>query len=332
MAEIKEVKRVPESEDYKTKRWRKQARLQNVGIYARVSTNRKAQLHSMAAQVSELTRFVADRPDWLLTDIYLDFDSASGVKMRDEFERMISDAKRGKMDILITKSVQRFGRNTEENIEAMRTLVASGVVLYFQIEGISSDQPDSELQVTLYSALAQADNASRREDRMWGVTQKAQNGTSGMYTRACYGYTKNVDGVLSIDNSKAEVVKMIYRAYLNGASISGIKKMLEEKEIPSPSGGETWSARTIDMILSNEKYYGNIILSKTVMVGYPNSVRKDNSTGAYRERYCITNGVDSIIDEETFQKVQEEKKRRSNFEEGPDGKHRKKTKYSSKRE
>ena len=252
--------------------------------------------------------------------------------MRSEFYRMIDDAKNGKIDVIITKSVQRFGRNTEENIETMRTLVASGVVIYFQIEGISSDQPDSELQATLYSALAQADNASHREDRMWGVTRKAQDGTSEMYKRACYGYIKNPEGVLAIDKEKAAVVKEIYSMYLNGASISGIKKTLEERHIPSPSGGDKWSARTIDMILSNEKYYGTIVLFKTVMVGYPFSVRRDNSTGAYRERYCITNGVESIIDEETFHRVQEEKKRRSSYEEGPDGKRRKTTKYSSKRE
>ncbi len=138
-----EITQVPEPVQQKLKRAK--SRIRRVGIYARVSTNRKAQLHSMAAQVSELTRFVSNRPEWKLTDIYLDFDSASGTKMRSEFYRMIDDAKNRKVDVIITKSIQRFGRNTVENVETMRTLVESGVVVYFQIEGIASDQPDAEL-------------------------------------------------------------------------------------------------------------------------------------------------------------------------------------------
>lgn len=163
-----EVTKIPEPTQQKLKKAK--ARIRLVGIYARVSTNRQAQLHSMAAQVSELTRFVSNRPEWKLTDIYLDFDSSSGTKMRSEFYRMIDDAKNRKVDVIITKSIQRFGRNTVENVETMRTLVESGVVVYFQIEGITSDQPDAELQATLYSALAQADNASHRDERAWGVT------------------------------------------------------------------------------------------------------------------------------------------------------------------
>ena len=128
-----EVTKIPEPTQQKLKKAK--ARIRRVGIYARVSTNRQAQLHSMAAQVSELTRFVSNRPEWKLTDIYLDFDSASGTKMRSEFYRMIDDAKNRKVDVIITKSIQRFGRNTVENVETMRTLVESGVVVYFQIEG-----------------------------------------------------------------------------------------------------------------------------------------------------------------------------------------------------
>ena len=302
-----------------------------VGIYARVSTSKKAQLHSMSAQASELTRLVARRTDWKLTDIYLDFESASGAKMRDGFYRMLEDAKNKRIDVLITKSVQRFGRNTEENITALRTLVSSGVVVYFVLEGIVSDQPNAEFMASLYSALAEQDNASHREERLWGIKRKAENGTSEMYRRVCYGYYKNKDGVLVIDREKAEVVKSIYSAYLNGASISGIKKMLENKQIPSPTGGEKWAARTIDLILSNEKYYGTIVLFKTVTIKHPYSVRVSNREGNFCDRYVVTNGVDAIIDEETYQRVQEEKKRRSSYEEGPEGKQRRKVKYSSKK-
>lgn len=300
-----------------------------VGIYSRASTNRKTQLYSMSAQVSELTRLVCGRTDWKLTDIYLDFDSASTGGMQSEFKRMLSDAKAGKLDLIITKSIQRFGRNP---VESMRTLVASGTAVCFRIEGITSDIPELELQAALYSALAQAESGQDRQEGAWGVTHEARDGTWEMYKRACYGYTKGRDGALSIDRDRAEVVREIYTAYLGGSSISGIGSMLEERHIPSPTGGEKWPARTIDMMLSNAKYYGTIILFKTMMLGYADSIRGNAPAGAYRkERYYVTDGVDSIIDEETFRMVQAEKNRRSNYEEGPDGKQRKKTRYSSKR-
>ena len=304
------------------------SRLCRVGIYARASTNWKTQLYSMSAQVSELTRLVSGHSDWKLTDIYLDFDSTSVNEMQSEFRRMINDAKDRKLDLIITKSIQRFGRNP---VESMRTLVASGAAICFRIEGITLDIQSSELQAALYSTLVQADSISDRQEGSWGVTHEARDGIWKMYKRACYGYTKSKNGALSIDRDKAEVVKEIYTAYLSGTSISGIKRMLEERHILSPTGGEKWPARTIDMILSNEKYYGTIILFKTVMMGYVDSIRANSPAGVRLERYYITDGVDSIIDEETFWMVQAEKNHRCSYEDGPDGRQRKKTRYSSKR-
>lgn len=310
-------------------KFKKQA-FSRVGIYARVSTRTAAQLHSMASQVSELTRFVSSHPDWELADIYMDFESGSGAVPRGEYARMINDAAAHKIDIVITKSVQRFGRNSEENLVTMRALLSAGVVVYFQVEGYSSDMPEAELQTSLRSALAAADNAARREDRMWGVRRKIEDGTSELYKRPCYGYKKNADGVLLIDWDRAKVVRDIFKWYLEGKSIWGIKKELEEKHIPSPTGKENWPMRTIDLMLSNEKYIGKIILFKTVMVNYPYSIRRDNTNSALREQYCMTNGVDAIIEESVFDAVQEEKKKRSTFSETDGGRTRRVTKYSSK--
>lgn len=282
----------------------------------------------MAAQVSQLTQFILARRDWALVDVYMDFDSASGSKMRDNFYRMIDDAKAGRLDYIVTKSIQRFGRNTEENLTAMRTLLDSGVVVYFQIEGFASNDPEAELEAALFSTLAGADNASRREDRLWGRQRRIENGTSGLFRRPCYGYTLADNGVLVIDKNKADVVRKIYDSYLSGMSISGIKKMLEEEKIPSPSGGKTWAARTIDLILSNEKYYGTIILFKTITINYPYTVRKDNRDASLHDQYCMTNGVSAIISEEEFKAVQEEKKRRNPYDENGN---RKPQKYSSKK-
>ena len=218
------------------------------------STTKKAQLHSMSQQVSALTQWVHDQPWWELVDIYLDFDSASGMKMRSQFERMIDDAKNHRIDLIVTKSVQRFGRSTVENLDAMRTLIKSGVVVYFQVENTYTDQADAELIVTLASGIAEEDNKSHRNDRMWGVKKRVEDGTSELYRRPCYGYAKQEDGVLTVDWEKARVVREIFQAYLDGHSIGGIKRMLEEKHIPSPTGGEKWPARTIDMTYFLEYY------------------------------------------------------------------------------
>lgn len=304
----------------------------NVGIYARVSTRSSAQLHSMAAQVSQLTRFVASRGGWQLIDIYMDFDSASGSTNRPEFDRMVEDAKAGRIDAVITKSVQRFGRNTEETLATMRELLAAGVIIYFSIEGYSSDAPDAELQTALRVGLAEADNASHRQERQWGVKRKIEDGTSELYRRPCYGYKKTKDGILVIDQPKAKIVKEIFDLYLSGNSISGIKKNLEERRIPSPSGKETWPMRTIDMMLSNEKYTGDIVLFKTITVNYPYSVRRSNKGASLHEQFCMTNGVDAVISKETFDAVQSEKKQRSNIVIDESGsKQRTGKKYSAKK-
>ncbi len=303
----------------------------HIGIYARVSTRSAAQLHSMSAQVSELTRFAASHPGWQLVDIYMDFESASGSANRPEFNRMVEDAKAQKPNIILTKSIQRFGRNTEETLVTMRALLDAGVIIYFQIEGYSSDDPSAELQTSLRTSLAAADNASHREERKWGVQRKIEDGTSEMYKRPCYGYRKTDDGILVIDNERAAIIRQIYQSYLSGLSILGIKKELESQHISSPSGKAVWSLRTIDLILSNEKYTGRIILFTTVMVNYPYSVRRSNTGGNIKQQFCMTNGVDAIIDEETFKKVQDEKQRRSNYEESTEGRKRRKTRYSSKR-
>ena len=144
----------------------KPIRWQKVAIYARISTTRKGQLNSIANQVSQLTEFVYKRAGWVLVDIYLDFESGSGSHFRPQFDRMVNDAQEGKFDILLTKSVTRFGRNTEENLITMRVLLKSGVVIYFHMEEIESSQPDAEFLVSLLSGIAEADNKSHREDRM----------------------------------------------------------------------------------------------------------------------------------------------------------------------
>ncbi len=304
-------------------------RVKYVGIYARVSTRSPSQLRSLAAQVSSLTQFVSRRSEWHLFDIYLDFSSGKNQEERPGFQRMLEAAQAGVLQVVITKSITRFGRNTIENIQAMRDLVSWGCTIYFQMENLSSDDSQSEFIGTLYSALAQAENESRIEDIKWGIKKRLEDGTSKLYTKPCYGYERDENGTLCINYDEANVVRRIYDRYLRGSSVYGIKKYLESKGILSPKGNKAWPVRTIDLILSNEKYAGTLAVFRTVTV---NPSERDLLSGkTKRERYCIAQAVEAIIDQEQFKAVQEEKKRRCNYEDTPDGRKRKTTRYSSKK-
>ena len=291
-------------------------REKRVGIYCRVSTNDTEQLNSLAIQVSALTRLVAATPQWLLVDVYIDIASSKTGSSRKEFARMLDDCKSKKLEIIITKSISRFGRDTVETLEALRLMRDSGVRVIFEQESLDTADTDSELMISIVESFAQAENESRSENIKWGLKQKAASGTSKLYDRKCYGYDHDEDGRLIINEEEAESVRKIFRWYLDGKSILGIMKELEEQGIQSPTGKEKWPKRTIDVLLSNEKYTGNVRLF--------DSEKRD-------VQYVSENNHPAIISTETFQAVQMEKMKRSNVNRGKDGTQRKNKKYSSKK-
>lgn len=291
-------------------------REKRVGIYCRVSTNDTEQLNSLAIQVSALTRLVAATPQWLLVDVYMDIASSKTGASRKEFARMLDDCKSKKLEIIITKSISRFGRDTVETLEALRQMRDFGVRVVFEQENLDTADTDSELMISIVESFAQAENESRSENIKWGLKQKAASGTSKLYDRKCYGYDHDEDGRLIINEEEAESVRKIFRWYLDGKSILGIMKELEEQGIQSPTGKEKWPKRTIDVLLSNEKYTGNVRLF--------DSEKRD-------VQYVSENNHPAIISTETFQAVQMEKMKRSNVNRGKDGTQRKNKKYSSKK-
>jgi len=291
-------------------------REKRVGIYCRVSSNSFEQLKSLTAQVSALTRVTAATPQWLLVDVYMDIASGKTGSSRKEFSRMLEDCNSHNLDIILTKSISRFGRDTVDTLEALNQLKTLGVRVIFEQEDLDTANTDSDLMISIIEAIAQAENESRSDNIKWGIKQRAAQGTSKLYNRKCYGYKNDVDGSLIIDDEEAKNVQLIFDFYLQGKSIIGIIEELEKLGIKSPTGKDKWSKRTIDVMLSNEKYTGTVRLL-------------DN--GKHDSYYQAENNNPAIVSKETFQAVQIEKQHRSNVIEDEKGSKRKSKKYSSKK-
>lgn len=287
-----------------------------VGIYCRVSTNSAEQLQSLTAQVSHLTKLTAAMPQWLLADVYIDITASKTGSSRKEFNRMLDDCRSNKLEIVLTKSISRFGRDTVEILDALHQLKQLGVRVIFEQEELDTANTDSDLMISIIECLAQAENESRSENIKWGIKQRAISGTSKLYDRKCYGYKHDKDGHLIIDEETAKNVKLIFDLYLSGQSVIGIIKELENRNIFSPTGKEKWCKRTIDVMLSNEKYTGDVKILKS---------------GNSEVHYLSSNNNPVIISKEIFEAVQMEKAHRSNVIKDENGSRRKGKKYSSKK-
>lgn len=287
-----------------------------VAIYARVSSNSVEQLNSLTAQISGLTRLTAANPTWLLVDTYIDIASSKAGSHRKEFSRLLADCIAKKIDIMITKSVKRFGRDSLEILSALEQLRETNTRVIFEAEELDTEKTDSLLMISIIESFAQAENESRSENIKWGNKQRAANGTSKLYDRKCYGYTNDVEGKLIIVEEEAKVVRLIFDWYLQGDSVGVIINKLKQQGIKTSTGKDNWSKRMIDTMLSNDKYAGNVILFKK---------------GRHSECYLSKKNHPAIISEETFKAVQIEKGRRSNVEVTENGVKRKSTKYSTKK-
>ena len=288
-----------------------------VGIYARVSTNRKEQLDSLSIQVSGLTRLAASHMTWFVADIFLDVASAKVGSSRNEFNRMIDECEKGNLDIILTKSVSRFGRDTKEGLEAIRKLKACGTRIIFETDKIDTETVDDELLISVVQACSQAENDWRSENIVWGLRRRAEDGTSGLYSRVCYGYKKDKHGMLIIDEEQAKVVRAIFDWYLEGLSVVGIIERLKSKGVKSPKGKDSWSKRAVESTLTRRKYTGDVAIA---------------DSGGSDRQYLYSDHHSGIISKEKFEAVELEMAARSNVEVGEDGTIvRKKKKYSSKK-
>lgn len=283
--------------------------LKKVVIYARESSNSYEQLNALSAQASKLTRYVANNEKWKLVDIFLEVHSSKVGSERTQLQRLHESALRNEVDIVVSTTISRFGRDTEETIRYIRTLQANDVQVIFIDDNLDSFNDEQKIMTELYAALAQAENENHSESILWGNKRRAALGKSKFFDRRVYGYDNDKNGMLIINEEHAKIVKLIFRLYLSGKSILKIQYDLHDSHIKSPKGKDTWPKETINKLLSNEKYIGDVI------------ILKEND-----EAYQFENHHEPIISREEFKKVQAEKKRRSNVENGK----RKSTKYSAK--
>lgn len=285
-------------------------RVLRVAAYCRVSTKQEEQLNSYENQVEHYTERINSENGWTLEGIYADKGiSGTSVKNRDEFNRMIRRCKQGKIDMIITKSIARFARNTVDCLKYVRLLNDLGVDVYFEEQGIHSNQPGAEFYITIYGSIAQSESENISANIKWGKAQSAKEGKVIFQYKNFLGYRKGEDGQPEIVPEEAETIRLIYDRFLAGDSLKGIAELLEEKGIKSPTGKAQWQFSTIQSILSNEKYKGDAIINKTYITDcISKKVRVNNGE---RPKYYVENSHPAIIDSATFGRVQEELARRS---------------------
>ena len=285
-------------------------RVLRVAAYCRVSTKQEEQLNSYENQVEHYTERINSENGWTLEGIYADKGiSGTSVKNRDEFNRMIRRCKQGKIDMIITKSIARFARNTVDCLKYVRLLNDLGVDVYFEEQGIHSNQPGAEFYITIYGSIAQSESENISANIKWGKAQSAKEGKVIFQYKNFLGYRKGEDGQPEIVPEEGETICLIYDRFLAGDSLKGIAELLEEKGIKSPTGKAQWQFSTIQSILSNEKYKGDAIINKTYITDcISKKVRVNNGE---RPKYYVENSHPAIIDSATFGRVQEELARRS---------------------
>ena len=285
-------------------------RKKRVAAYCRVSTQQEEQLNSYGVQVNYYTEKINNEPQWTLVDIFADRGiTGTSVKKRDEFNRMIRMCKRGKIDMIITKSISRFSRNTVDCLKYVRMLRDLNIDVYFEEQGLHSIDRSSELYITIYGSIAQTESENISANVKWGKAQSAKEGNVPFNYKTFLGYRRGADGKPEIDPEQAEIIKFIYSSYLDGDSLRTIAEKHNNDGILTPANKRKWSSPTVKSILQNEKYKGDAILNKTYVVDcISKKVRKNNGE---RVKYYVENNHPAIIDSATFARVQQEMARRT---------------------
>lgn len=284
-----------------------------VAAYCRVSTQMEEQLNSYEVQVKHYTDKINSEPKWSFAGIYADKGiSGTSAKKRDEFMKMIRACKRHKIDMIITKSISRFSRNTLDCLKYIRILKELNVDVYFEEQGLHSKDAGAEFYITIYGSIAQSEAENISANVKWGKQQSAKEGKVSFSYNSFLGYKKGADGKPEIVEDEAKVVREIFDKYLEGESVRTIAKYLTANQIATPTGKEVWHYGTVKSILSNEKYKGDALINKTYVVDcISKKVKRNNGE---RAQYYVENNHPAIISPEKFNRVQEEMARRTSKE------------------
>lgn len=281
-----------------------------VAAYCRVSTQMEEQLNSYEVQVKHYTDKINSEPKWSFAGIYADKGiSGTSAKKRDEFMKMIRACKRHKIDMIITKSISRFSRNTLDCLKYIRILKELNVDVYFEEQGLHSKDAGAEFYITIYGSIAQSEAENISANVKWGKQQSTKEGKVSFSYNSFLGYKKGADGKPEIVEDEAKVVREIFDKYLEGESVRTIAKYLTANQIATPTGKEVWHYGTVKSILSNEKYKGDALINKTYVVDcISKKVKRNNGE---RAQYYVENNHPAIISPEKFNRVQEEMARRT---------------------
>ena len=283
-----------------------------VAAYCRVSTDSDEQATSYEVQIEHYTSYIQANPEWKLAGVYAD-DGITGTntKMREQFNKMIADCMNGKIDMIITKSISRFARNTLDCLKYIRQLKDKEIPVFFEKENINTMDSKGEIMLTIMASLAQQESQSLSQNVKLGIQYRYQQGEIQVNHKRFLGYTKDENKQLVIDPKGAEVVKRIYREYLEGASLLQIARGLEADGILTAAGKAKWRPETLKKILQNEKYIGDALLQKTYTVDFLTGKSVINNGEV--QQYYVQNSHDAIIDPLEWEMVQIELKRRSNI-------------------
>lgn len=271
-----------------------------VAAYARVSSGKDAMLHSISAQISYYSNLIQRNPDWAYVGVYAD-EALTGTKdNREAFQRLLADCRAGRIDMILTKSISRFARNTVTLLETVRELKALGVDVYFEEQNIHSISGDGELMLSILASYAQEESRNVSENCKWRIQKRYELGENVSW-RFMYGYRIR-KGVVTVEPKEAAVVRWIFQSYLDDDGVAHISRVLRENHVPSRRGG-IWTPNRVLGILKNEKYAGNSMLQKMYVADYLTKLKKIN----YGElpRYFAEGTHPAIVSVEEFNTVQE---------------------------
>ena len=283
-----------------------------MAAYCRVSTDNEEQLLSYENQVRYYTEYINNSPLYTMAGIYADEGiSATNTKKRENFNRMIKDCREGKIDMIITKSISRFARNTLDCLNYVRELKELGVGVIFEKENIDTLDAKGEVLLTILSSLAQDESRSISENSKWGIRRRYESGKFGMSTKRFLGYDMDDSGHLVINPKQAKIVERLYDEYLSGKTVDHIKRTFEREGIKNWNGKTVWQATTLKSMLCNEKYKGDAILQKSYTVDFLTKKRAKNQGEI--PQFHIEDNHEAIIDPLIWEAVQLEQKRRDRY-------------------
>lgn len=288
---------------------RRKTRLK-VAAYCRVSTDQEEQESSYEAQISYYTEKIKNNSEWALAGIFADEGiTGTQAKKRPEFLKMIGLCRQRKIDLILTKSLSRFARNTVDSLNYIRELKALGIAVFFEKENINTLESDTEMMLTIMSCFAQAESESISKNVSWGIRQSFKNGKVTLQFSRLLGYRKGADGNAEIDGDEAKVVKDIFRCYLEGMSLNLIADRLNDKGLTTKGNGSPYRKEVVRRILTNEKYVGDVLLQKTFITDC--ITKKSRKNNGELPMYLVKNHHEPIISRVDFNRVQEEITRRS---------------------